>query len=502
MNRLLKWGVLLFVLFNLVLSAWSVLHKDIYYYTDIGRDFLIFDEIAAKKFVLVGPRADAQGLFHGIAWHYFNMPAYLLGNGNPVILGWFWIILATGLIAGSYFIIKKLFDKQSAIIATLLISSYIVPYMQGLFHGKGVWFVLPAFFFFFIRYMQTKKPWHLIAHLLMLGLLVQFEIALGLPFVILSVIAVTYLIVKNKSFGHFLLFGILIIPFSSFLLFDLKHNFLQLKSFLAYGKGTRDGLPTPFNISFIDRLTHVAFSGIGILQLSILKLNVIFLAFIYAFYKIIRGNDEHKKIYLAFLYFYIGYYVLTLLHGGLLIEFWYLPLALLPILIFSTFHRYIPKWIYYGLITVILAISTSQNISYIKKVTQEIGKKTTSWQFHLNMATKVFNDAPEEFGYFIFAPDIYGYQDKYAMSYAERLYNKKAFKFEKKQTTYVLMEPIPKSAFFLDAAWWIKEKLKIKGEPVKTIQLGLGYKIQKYELTKEELQAPSEITPSDWLYFR
>ncbi|QQG43987.1 MAG: hypothetical protein HYW86_03945 [Candidatus Roizmanbacteria bacterium] len=504
MKIIIAFSGFIFVLVNLILSSWSVINKDIYYYTDIGRDFLIFDEIATKKLVLVGPRSDAQGIFHGIAWHYFNMPAYLLAQGNPVIVGLFWILLGVGLVITSYFIVKKLFDKKSAIIAVLLLSTYLVEHMQGLFHGKGAWFVLPAYFYFFVRYSQTKKPFDLLGHLLMLGLLIQFEIAVGMPFALLSFVGLVYLMVRSKLFHHIFYFAFLIIPLSTFLMFDLRHDFLQIKSFLSYGQGVRNGVAIPFMISLTDRLHHFAYTGINLFKFPLAQWNlIVFGSFIYSFLKLKKIKDKYKRTYFAFIYFYVGFYLLTLLHGGLLIEFWWLPVSLLPILIFSTLHHYIPKFVYYGFLVLILGVSTFQNINYLKTVTQEMGKKTTSWQFHLNNAKQIYEDAPAEFGFFIYAPDIFGYQDKYAMLYTQRLYSKKPYVFTKKKITYVLIEPPPSfRTSDLSPRWWIEEKLKIKKTPIKTISLGLDYKIEKYELTDEELKIPSEITQADWLFFR
>ncbi len=503
MNKIIKWLVLVFIGFNLVLCAWSVLHHDIYYYTDIGRDFLIFAEIAAKKIVLIGPRADAQGLFHGIAWHYLNMPAYFLGKGNPVVVGWFWILLAAGLIAEAYFIVKKLFDNKSGLIAAILISTYIVPDMQGLFHGKGAWFVILPLFYFFVRYAQTKKSRYLIAHLIALGFLVQFEIGVGIPFVVVSILGITFLIFKNKKFYHFLSFGVLFLFALTFLLFDLRHNFLQIRSFIAYAHGARNGLPIPFLNSLSDRISHITYLGINLFKFPEENWNyLVFGIFLYSFYRLVKKPDKYKSVYLTFLYFYLGFYLFSLYHGGLLIEFWWMPVSLLPIIMFSTLHRYFPKILYFVVVAAIVGVGTAQNISYIKKITNNFGKVTTSWLFQLNVAKTVFNDAPPEFGFFIYAPDVYGYQEKYAMFYAQRLYPKKADIFVKKKTTYVIVEPPPAQIQGLSPDWWIQSRLNLTKQPDKVIKLGQGFKIEKFTLTDNEIKIPSEVTPADWLFYR
>src|SRR5688572_10815215 len=84
--------VLFFILLNILLSSWYVLHNDLVFNSDIARDFLLFEEISQKKIVLIGPRASGiPGLFHGPLWLYVNYPAYIIGQGNPVVVGWWWV---------------------------------------------------------------------------------------------------------------------------------------------------------------------------------------------------------------------------------------------------------------------------------------------------------------------------------------------------------------------------------------------------------------------------
>jgi len=506
MDKRVKWLIFFLLFINLILCAWSVLHKDIFYYTDIGRDFLIFDEIAAKKLVLFGPRADAQGLFHGILWYYLNMPAYFIARGNPVMVGWFWILLTGVFFASVYVTMKKLFEQKTALIAVLLSSIAMVPIAQGFFHGNGAMLVLPMFIYLFIRYMQTSNPWYLAGHLFVSGMLVQFEIALGGPLAILSTVACLFLIIRKKKFTHLICFVALVVFASTFLLADLRHDFLQVRSLLAYSKGTRDGLSIPFIESLQDRLFNIVTHGFNFFRDPYHKYNaVIAIFFVVSLFKIYKKHDKKFHIYTTFLYFYVGYYALTLLHGGHIIMFWWLPMSVFPILILSTLHRYTPKWIYCGLIAIILFVSGYQNLLFIKQVSADLGKKTSSWRLHIDNAKKVLEDAPVEFGYFVYAPDIFAYQDKYAMAYAEKLYPaKKAYRFIKKTVTYVLIEPAPsfRPEMGFESDLWIKNDVAISSKPVKIIPLRGGYQVNKYVLSQEDLDAFAKISPSDWLFYR
>lgn len=503
MNKWWKFGLLGFIFFNVILCAWSVLHNDIYYYTDIGRDFLIFDEIVTKKLVLFGPRADMQGLFHGILWHYLNVPAYVLGRGDPVIVGWFWMLLTLGFLGTVYYSIKKLFDQESALLATALVSASSVQISQGFFHGNGAMLIMPLFFYTFTRYVQERQLRVLFFHFITVGMLVQFEIAVGVPLAILSCVALIYHIVRGKQWKHVVGFFALAPFAATFLLIELKYNFLQFRSFASYLHGARDNAAhTPFMHSLIDRVRNIGTHGVNIMQEPLHAANIILFALLLgAIYISFKRKESSKEIYGAFLYFYIGYYILTLLHGGYLIKFWWLPLSILPIMMIATIQKYFVKPVYLALLILFLGIATYQNIQFITLLDTQRGNDFHSWQFHYVLAQQVLQKAPKEFGYFIYAPDIYGYQDKYAFLYANREL-KRGVAFEKRLITYVFSEPPPKDFTGHDIDWWVSEKLQIKTKPLSVRKLQGDYEVRTYLLGVDDLNVPSQITPSDWLFYR
>ena len=86
---------LLFVavfVFSIFFASWYVLNNDIYFGADQARDFHILREVSQKKIILIGPRASGD-LFHGVGWPYLNYPLFVLGSGNPVAVGWGWVVL-------------------------------------------------------------------------------------------------------------------------------------------------------------------------------------------------------------------------------------------------------------------------------------------------------------------------------------------------------------------------------------------------------------------------
>ena len=106
--------IILVILINILLSAWYVLNKDLVFHTDIARDFLVLEDIVrTHKPTLLGPRSGGiPGVFHGPLWFYVNLPIFILGQGNPVVVGWFWVFLSASSIFITYYFGKKIFNRK------------------------------------------------------------------------------------------------------------------------------------------------------------------------------------------------------------------------------------------------------------------------------------------------------------------------------------------------------------------------------------------------------
>ena len=124
-------------------SSWFVINKDLIFHTDIARDFLLIDEIANKKITLIGPRADWKGLFHGPLWLYFNLPAFLIGQGNPIIVAWYWIFILILFSIFYYLAIKKVFDKKTALLFIPLFLSSMVTFSSNFYNPIGALLLMP-----------------------------------------------------------------------------------------------------------------------------------------------------------------------------------------------------------------------------------------------------------------------------------------------------------------------------------------------------------------------
>lgn len=488
------------IIFNLILSSWFVLHHDVVFSAEVARDFFLLDELHQKKIVLIGP-SSTTGLFHGPLWTYLNYPAYVLGGGNPVFVGWGWIAFVLFFLISGFYIAKKLFDSRTAYLFTLMNSVYMVFHAKNFYNPHGAMLLLPALFFFFIRYLQTLRLKYLIVHILISGAVIQFQMAIGVPFFILSFLYAIYITIKKHKISHLLAYGLILLTLINFIVFDLRHDFLLLKktgSFL-----TSAGRDQPEIVSMFKQRIQFMTTGVEFLRTDPgYRDLVIFLIFACIIFIQVK-DKKYRTIYLSFLYFYFGYLILSNLNAGGLLYFYLFPLFPFVFLIFSSGITSRFKKSFTVLFFIIFFMNVANAIQDTKAASSGmIGKDENSWLFLKNMASDVFSGKENEFGYFVYSPDIVGYKPKYAMRYMEKRSTKKTYYFQKKQVTYLVIAPPAKGNPYMEDSWWRINLLHIKKEPESVKTFPNGYKIERYLLSKEDIAVAVEPNIDPGIFFR
>jgi len=496
-----------FIFLNIVFGAWDVLHKDILFHTDIARDFLLLEDIVKNKpITLIGPRSGGiSGLFHGPLWLYLNIPAYLIGKGNPVIVGWFWVLLDCVYLATVYTVASKLFDRKAGLMSLLLASVTSAGAISGLFNPFGAIMFSPVYFYYLYRYIQHKKVSDLLISLFVLGIVIQFQMAFGIPVLFLTFLYVFYLCIKGKRLSHLFSFLILAIPLSTHIVFELRHQFLETKSFIHYLTAGKNQNAVSLFASLFERIKGFSIESLNMIAGNQWWLLIpLIMIFIIAFITIFRNKKTKEKlIYFLFLYFYAGFWILTLLYKGVVWGYYYWPFLPLIIIIFTSFYKRIDKKIYYLVFVGILLFNFVQNVQGVRSAGNFFGKDGSSWRFNYDMAKTIFNNAPKEFGYYIFTLDLFGYSPRYGMNYVQTEQpGKKAFPFTKKQVTYLIIAPPPADRLSFNGEWWRENQVKISKQPAYVFRYKNGFKVEKYELTAEETQIPSDPNLIQTLFFR
>lgn len=501
MKKILLISITLSLVF-IFFCSWYVINEDLVFHTDIARDFLLLNEITHKNIQLIGPRADWKGLFHGPLWLYFNLPAYLVGHGNPIIVGWFWILATIIFTFIYYFLLKKLFDKKTALLFIPLFLASITHFTSNFYNPIGALFLMPLFYYSIVQYSKTNKIFFLMLSMFLAGLIFQFQIAVGGPIIILSTLLFIYKIIKNKKYSHLLGLFIVLIPLSTFIVFDLRHNFMQTSAILNHFNGTEKYYSMSFMDKLFNRLTTMVNSGIGLTRNEFSFLNIIasYLLTVMIYYSL--SKKKLIEEYLLFIYIYVGFYVLSLLHQSTILVHYFLPLIPLPIIIFSTLNKYLGKKIFYSFYVLIVVLNLIIGLKSIKDSKTFFNINKTSWKGILKVAETTFknSDSNQEFGLYLFAPDMYGYSQKYAFTYGQTLYpNKKMIFSQKRKVTFLVYEPPPQDKPWIDGTYWKTDLVKINKQPTQTINLSNGFRMEKYILNDEELNIQSDSILIDWV---
>jgi len=192
-----------------------------------------------NKFTLIGPRANNdRGFFLAPYFTYIFLPFYLLTNLHPSGSIIFIVFYNCFFFFVSFFIIKKLFGSTQAFLFLglwacngLLVGYDIIPWWPILI-PLGV--VITWYWLDKIKGENITIDW------LFLGITLGFFINMHFQFIFIVFFSLIYLVVsqlqkKILSLKRiiFLFLGFLIM-FTPLFLFDLRHNFLNIKLFFNF----------------------------------------------------------------------------------------------------------------------------------------------------------------------------------------------------------------------------------------------------------------------------
>lgn len=480
------------------ISGWYVFHGSIVFHTDIARDFLLIEDIVKNKpLTLIGPRSGGiPGVFHGPLWLYLNVPAFVIGTGNPVTVGWFWMMLSIINLIVIFMTAQNLFrDQRISLFAVTLVAATTTADIRSLYNPWGALVLTPIFFHIYWRYLNTGKQIFLLSGIFILGLIIQFQMAFGVPLLILTFIHVLRHLLRSKKYSHVLSFLIILIPLSTFILFDLKHDFLQSKAIFNFitGKVNTGKVEMPFLNLLDDRTRKVFTDGLGFLTFNKWFL---FIPLLFMFFKageeLAKGKEsKSRRLYLLLVYFYLGFWVLTLGFKGQIWGYYHWPFLGLLSMFFAALYKYVDRRLFYFIFISTLILNITSGIGKTVKNPDFISEDGGSWKFYNRMTNDIYVDADQDFGYYIFSGDQFAYTQRYAMNYRQKEFkNFRAFSFQKKKITYLILTPTDNP--FLSVDGWKAGQVKLIKKPKKIFAYKNGIIVEKYELTPEEIEVPSD----------
>lgn len=510
------WKYLCYVALAMLLFV-GVLHlfkADFYYDTDIARDMLLLEDmVKQQKLSLIGGRTSVSGVFHGPLYYWLMLPFFVISSGNPVVISWVWFVIYLLFIGAFYSVGKKVFDDRIALVSTTFLTSVTITYADGFTHSVLANFLIIPLIYLVYRYILSNKVGWLLGAVLTAGCLIQFQMAFGVPVLILVGGYTFYHILRQKNFTHLLAGLLLLIPISTFIVFDLRHDLIQLNSVLANLTGKSGGnlslngyWPDRW-ASFIDTFRFWLIP-VSELQHFAQVSTILLLAFL-TYRNIKAGTKTNKFITLATMIIFGFWLVTSPFKGNVWPQYYRTLLPVVILCVTYVIFKYIPKKFWVPIFLVIIGsnslIALKSGVEYLKSTptADEI-----HWKFYRQLNNDILtNSNGESFGYYVFSPDQFGYQAKYAMRYYAQKNSNNVRPYTKQPLTYLIQSPYWDDNKFLSKEYWKNSQVRIEREPnytwvYRNSEGQESYTVMRFDLTDDEVAIPAEPTLNDGIHFR
>ena len=214
---------------------------------DQARDMLEIRKIAiAHHPVTIGPTTSINGVYLGPFWYYFNLPAFILGRGDPTTLV-YWTVIFYHFSVFLFWLRYRKTNPHFGTIGTFLflISPRLLEATSYSFNANAA----PAFVLLVLLLLEivleSKKPLFTIILGILVGLSIQIEAAfciLLFPLVIFWLIKDRIHLIRQFTVG----FVLTLVPQIAF---EVKHKFMMTKIFIAEFSGQGDILGDKLSMS-------------------------------------------------------------------------------------------------------------------------------------------------------------------------------------------------------------------------------------------------------------
>jgi 4-amino-4-deoxy-L-arabinose transferase-like glycosyltransferase len=479
-----------------------ILDGDFFYLADQARDYLLTKDIIYNNHLtLIGTHSGLGGFFHGPLWLYMLVPVYLIGGGNPLIFAYFYILIALATVVTGFILGKKLYNTWIGILIAFIlsISSSIWPYVPNTIGINPVPFVYLLIFYFLIKFIRGNNL-SLVFATFFVGLTLQFETAAALvllPVFVLSVLIFRLDVLKQIKI-ILLSIAAFVLSVSSFILFDLKHQFLMTKSLLGIssGLGKSNGyMEFPERLyahlnSLKGVLTSVNFSN----SLPVLIIVLLIMAFgIWSVWNKKKNNKTEIKEYGVLIFIPLVMFVFFLKYPYPIYHDYVLgltiPMAFMVGLSVKNIWRYQLGKV---LVITFIGVNSILAIQYlIPQYTAYSPNQTGgAYKNQVEIVDWIFEDSKgKEFGYFVYDPTTYTYGMNYLMEWKGE---KTGYvpKSQKLPTTYLIMgKPLDNDNGA--HAFWKKNVIKTTGRVVTRKEFKGGVVVEKLSVGKEEPEDPN-----------
>ncbi len=456
---------------------------------DMGRDLLWAKDIAFYHTpTLIGPAASIWGVYFQPFWYYFLSIPLLLTNGNPLsaVYATTVMVVLTGFSA--FVLFKKYFPKVYifALAVLLLFSSNLINISTFAFHANLLP-VLTLLTTYFIFASIVKNPLNFSLAAFFVSLMFSADPA---PAVAMTIVLVFFFFFckiykSGQGLKTFLLSLIAyLLPFIPQTLFELRNNFVQTKSLLAYFSGNNPSLSG--QLPFLERIPNRLFIYFDFIKTSFAPQNLLAISLIiftiFGLYKFLKSinnqpstiNHQLLTLFKINLYIFIDVFLVNTFLVNVEIKNWYLygQTVNVAFLIVFTLMGYRAKLISFIFLTIFLAANLLPVIQ-----NQRIQKSTAdpaTLSNQLKVIDAIYTDKTGPFAVYVYTPSIYdlnyqylfwwqgaklgrGLPNDFAYLPKEPDYVRNKSKYasghETANTIYLIIENAPENEFYTSQNW-------------------------------------------------
>ncbi len=254
----------LFILLGLFCIAvalrWYLLPSHLFFGPEQGRDFLVVRDIVVNhKLTLIGSKTDISGIFHGPIFYYLAAIPFAVTKGNPLGVSLFMIIIQAIGVFFIYLLGKDI--TKSKRVGLMTAGLYAISFL-GIVYGR--WLSNPPlsipfsiiFIWSFVRMLQGDRRYLFLTAISFACLgqaeFINFLLFAGIVFVLIVRFWKKVLAIPMSYIGMALIVAFAL-SFGSYLLFDLRHEFLISKSVMGLVTGT-----SGYGVSFLESMKNAS----------------------------------------------------------------------------------------------------------------------------------------------------------------------------------------------------------------------------------------------------
>lgn len=234
------WSLVLIVVFGAFLRFYN-LEASQQFLADQGRDALVVSQIFKEKDpVFIGPVTSIGNMYLGPAYYYFMLPFLWLTYPSPMGPIFAVALLSTVTIVVVFKVAAEFFSARAGLIAAALFafSPAVITFSRFSWNPNPAPFVMIVLIWGIYRAL-TKNSWYWLLAFFAFSLLMQLHYVALLAGGVIGVFWLFDLFsrikkkqkIKDFALSSFVSSLILILSFVPLILFDLKHNGLNVKAF-------------------------------------------------------------------------------------------------------------------------------------------------------------------------------------------------------------------------------------------------------------------------------